>query len=173
MKLLVLLLSSIIYMYGNDASQELVDLGCKYLSNKDYENAKNVFEEASYQGNANAMHNLGLMYIKADGIEQDYPKALFYFQKAFENKHTNSAYDIGVMYKNGEGVTKDLMKAKEYYLIAANNNYALAQFELSKLYGIEQNMAQFQYWAENAIRNGYIPRTEEDKQILIYLKSIK
>jgi len=173
MKLMALLLCSLIYMYANDASQELVDLGCKYLSNKDYANAKKVFEEATYQGNADAMHNLGLMYINADGVVQNYQKALFYFQKAFDHKRINSAYDIGVMYRNGEGVTKDLFKSKEYYLIAANNNYALAQFELSKLYGLEQNMTQFQYWTEKAIHNGYIPKTEKDKQILIYLNSMK
>jgi len=173
MKLLALLLSSMIFIYANDSSQALLDLGCKYLNNKDYESAKKAFEEASSKGEAQAMHNLGLMYINADGVAQDYQKALFYFQKALENNYINAAYDIGAMYKNGEGVSKDIPTAKKYYLLAAKNDYTLAQFELSKIYGLEQNMKEFKYWAEQAIHNGYIPRTENDKEIIIYLKTLQ
>lgn len=173
MKLLTLLLSSMIYIYANNTSQALLDLGCKYLNNKDYGSAKKVFEDASAKGEAKAMYNLGLMYINAHGVAQDYQKALSYFQKALDNNYINSAYDIGAMYKNGEGVKRDIPTAKEYYLVAAKNDYALAQFELSKIYGLEQNMKKFQYWSKQAIHNGYIPRTEKDKEIIIYLNSLQ
>lgn len=173
MKKFALLLSFIVSLYANEISSKLVEQGCHYLSNKEYEQAKKIFEEASFSGDAEAMHNLGLMYINGDGVPQDYHKALSYFQKALENKRINSAYDIGVMYRNGEGVTKDLMRAKEYYLISANNNYSLAQFELAKLYGIEQNMQQFQSWAEKAVQNGFKPVTENDQKIISLLQALR
>lgn len=169
MKVLFSLLLTVCFIFASNTP--LSDKGCEYLNKKDFLKAKKIFEEAASKGEALAMNNLGLMYINGDGVKQNYPIAMLYFQQALEHGYTNAAYDLGAMYRNAEGVQKNMQKAKEYYLIAAKTNYALAQFELAKIYAQEQNMKEFQHWALEALKHGYQPRTENDRQIIAYLKT--
>lgn len=173
MKKFIFLILNFTFVLANESVEILHQQACDYLQVKDYKNAKIKFEKGVLLNDCKAMHNLGLMYINGHGVAKDYKKAMKYFKKALTHNYINSSYDIGVMYKNGEGVKKDFQKAKEYYLIAANNNYALAQFELSKVYGSEQNMEKFKYWATKAIENGYKVTSNNDKMIIVYLKSLK
>lgn len=115
-----------------------------------FKQASIKLEKAQSLGDIRAMHTLGLMHIRGDGVKQSYSKALAYFKKSYKNGYINAAYDIGVMYKNGESVKQNIHTAKKYYLIAAKNNYRLAQIELAKIYGHEGNKKQYEYWVKRA-----------------------
>ena len=147
--------------------------GCVLLNKKDYKNAKIELEKAVLNKECKGMYNLALIYINGHGVKQDYSQAIKYFKQSLKCGYLNSAYDIGVMHKNGEGIPKNINKAKEYYLIASKNNYALAQFELGKIYGSEKKIEKFIFWANKALKNGYKPKTKNDKQIIEYLNNNK
>lgn len=115
-----------------------------------YKEASVKLGKAQELGDIRAMHTLGLMYIRGDGVKQSYAKALMYFKKSYKAGYINAAYDIGVIYKNGEGVKKDINTAKKYYLIAAKNNYKIAQIELAKIYAYEGNKKQYEYWLKRS-----------------------
>lgn len=170
MKLIYIILFTAMFLYANESELSYTDKGCSFLYKKDYKNAKIEFEKAALNKECRGVFSLALMYINGHGVKQNYIKAMEYFKKSLKLKCLDSAYDIGAMYKNGEGIPKDIAKAKKYYLIAANNNYALAQFELGKIYGAENNIKKFTFWANKALKNGYKPRTTNDKAIIEYLR---
>lgn len=120
------------------------------LQKGQFSQARVKLEKAQSLGDMRAMHTLGLIYIRGDGVKKSHSKALAYFKKSYKHGYTNAAYDIGVMYKNGESVKKSVKTAKKYYTIAAKNNYRLAQVELAKIYGHEGNKKQYDYWAKKA-----------------------
>lgn len=141
------------FSYADGISSEAKKYGYEghvLLQKGDFKQAGIKLEKAQSLGDIRAMHTLGLMYIRGDGVKQSYSKALTYFKKSYKNGYINAAYDIGVMYKNGESVKKNIHTAKKYYLIAAKNNYRLAQIELAKIYGHEGNKKQYEYWVKRA-----------------------
>ena len=173
MKIISIIIISSVLLFSDTNNLSLSDEGCLFLKKKDYKNAKIKFEEASLNKECRGMFNLALLHMNAHGVEQNYKKAMKYFKESLNNNCLNSAYDVGVMYRNGEGVPKNLDKAKEYYLIASDNNHSLAQFELGKIYGSEQNIKKFIFWTDKALKNGYKPRTDNDKKIMEYLDSVR
>lgn len=169
MKIILATLVLSVFLFANTNKLSLTDEGCSLINKKDYKNAKIKLEQATLNKECRGMFNLALIYINAHEVKQNYKEAMKYFKESLKYNCLNSAYDIGAMYKNGEGVVRNINKAKEYYLIAANNNYALAQFELGKIYGSEKKIEKFIFWAKKALKNGYKPRTNNDKKIIEYL----
>jgi len=120
------------------------------LQKGQFSKARVKLEKAQSLGDMRAMHTLGLMYIRGDGVKKSNSKALTYFKKSYKHGYVNAAYDIGVMYKNGESVKKNVNTAKKYYLIAAKNDYRSAQVELAKIYAYEGNKKQYKYWVKRS-----------------------
>lgn len=75
----------------------------------------NTYEEAAQYGNANAMANLGKLYLNTETIK-DYDKAFQYLSDAADRNQSSAMKMLGDMYYNGQvGSKADYLMAKEWY----------------------------------------------------------
>lgn len=88
----------------------------------DYEKALKYFEKAAEYGSSGAMNELGLMYIRGDGVRQNCKVAADWFSKAVQADSNNSlaAYNLGELYLTGRGVEKNYIKAYSFFKISAD-----------------------------------------------------
>ena len=73
------------------------------------------------QGNASAQNNLGVLYVKGEGVLQDYKKGVYWYSKAAEQGHTKAQFNLGNRYRKGEGVLQDYVMAHMFFNIAGAN----------------------------------------------------
>ncbi len=85
----------------------------------DYATALREWRPLAEQGDADAQHNLGVMYNTGRGVPQDYAKAVKWFRKAAEQGDGGGQYNLGNMYSDGNGVAKDFVLAHMWYNLAA------------------------------------------------------
>ena len=87
----------------------------------DYVTALQEWRPLAEQGDADAQYNLGLMYLKGEGVLQDYAEAVKWYRLAAEQGIASAQTNIGVMYEYGDGVLPDNVRAHMWYNIAAAN----------------------------------------------------
>ena len=88
----------------------------------DYATALIEFRSAADQGNSDAQHNLGVMYLNGEGVTQDYVEAAKWFHRAAEQGFGKSQHNLGLIYHNGQGVTQDYVQAHKWYSLAAERS---------------------------------------------------
>jgi TPR repeat protein len=81
---------------------------------------------AADQGDADAQHNLALMYYNGQGVVQDYKKATHWYTQAAEQGLAEAQNNLGLMYANGRGVVQDNIRAHMWMNIAAANGATTA-----------------------------------------------
>jgi TPR repeat protein len=100
---------------------------------KDFATAKAIWEEESKLKNDQAMANLGLMYLKGEGVVKDLNKAKAYFDEASLYDNDSANFNLALMYQSKIGVEEDMPKAKEYFRRAIAKNHTQAAFRLALL----------------------------------------
>ena len=100
---------------------------------KDYESAFNIWTEEAKIKNDQAMANLGLMYLKGEGVSKDYLKAKDWFEQASEFANDSANYNLALMYQSSIGVKEDIDKALDYFRLAVKKNHKGANFRLGLL----------------------------------------
>ena len=73
----------------------------------DYATALRLFRPLAKQGLIVAQYNLGLMYIKGEGVPKNYPEALKCSRLAAEQGYAQAQYNLGLMYDNGRALPKN------------------------------------------------------------------
>lgn len=96
---------------------------------------KNLISLAE-SGDEEAQTELGVCYIKGDGVELDLKKAVLWWQKAADRNYAEAQYYLGLCYVNGSGIEKNNEKAKELWTKAAENGNKKAKTKLKYLIGI-------------------------------------
>ncbi|MDP2077736.1 MAG: NifU family protein [Sulfuricurvum sp.] len=109
--------------------ESLMQTAIKAYDVKDFMSAKNIWESLS-DSDANAMVNLGSLYVKGLGMEKNIHKAYDLFDKAASLGHETAAYYLGGMYENGIGVTANPAEAIRNYTVAAKAGMSTAQLKL-------------------------------------------
>lgn len=108
---------------------------------------------------ATAQRELGLRYLKGQGVPQDSALALSWLTKAADSGDSAAQYEIGAIYDYGNGVTRDSSIAEHWYRKAAEQGNPKAQNSLGDLYyngeGIPVNYQQAHYWYQKAAEQGY------------------
>jgi TPR repeat protein len=97
---------------------------------KDYERAFALWSEEVKSQNDQAMANLGLMYLKGEGVSKDIQKAKEWFEKACAFDNDSAYYNLALMYQSSIGVKEDIPKAIEYFRRAVAKNHQGAYFRL-------------------------------------------
>ncbi len=93
----------------------------------DYAVALKLWQPLAEQGDAQAQHNLGMMYESGQGVPKDDNKAVEWYRKAAEQGHANAQYSLDSMQENGQGVLQDNTKAfKDGEAAAQRGDYATA-----------------------------------------------
>jgi TPR repeat protein len=97
---------------------------------KDFEKAFSIWSEEVKQKNDQAMANLGLMYLKGEGVEKDFQKAKEWFEAASAYDNDSGNYNLALMYQGAIGIPEDEQKAIEYFRKAVKKNHQGANFRL-------------------------------------------
>jgi Fe-S cluster biogenesis protein NfuA len=97
---------------------------------KDYERAMSLWLEEVKHNNDQAMTNIGLMYLKGDGVSKDFTKAREWFLKASEYDNDSANYNLALIYQTKLGVEEDSEKTLSYFRKAVRKNHLGANFRL-------------------------------------------
>ena len=108
--------------------------GVALYERQDFPAAAAAFKKAAGQGKADAQFNLGLMYLKGEGVAQDYVEAKALFEKAAEQNNVRAQVNLARMYAKAKGVAPSYGMAVYWFNKAAALGYADAQYSLGVLY---------------------------------------
>lgn len=100
---------------------------------KDFEKALAIWNEEAKLKNDQAMTNLGLMYLKGEGVEKDFEQAKSWFEKASEYGNDSAHYNLALMYQGAIGIPEDVDKAILHFREAVKKNHQGANFRLGLL----------------------------------------
>ncbi len=118
-------------------------------------------ERMAKSGNVPAENQLGLAYLRGNGIEQDFSKARYWFEKAAAHHGPAAMCNLGEMRLRGLGVRQDDAKAAAWFKKSADMHYVPAQYEMGYLYqngiGVPKDLGQAQLYYELAAYAGYRP----------------
>ena len=85
------------------------------------------FRKAAEQGQADAQFNLGVMYVKGDGVPEDDAEAAKWYRKAAEQGYARAQLNLGFMYADGDGVPEDDVRAFAWFNLAAAQGFEPAK----------------------------------------------
>ncbi len=139
-------------------------IGCA----QDYAQAMSIYEQVAelkdltiydaYLPNA-AATDLGMMYMRGEGVAQDYEEAMKCFKTAAGKDYAMAQYYMGQMFENGFGCDQDYKEALQRYQSAADQDYAPALNQIGYLYyngfGVETDIDQAIYYQKLAAMQGY------------------
>ncbi len=115
------------------------DLYCK----GEMENAFHWYRKAAEAGDANAMCNLGTMYLTGRGTSVNQENAVKWLKRAAEQNDANAMLKLAGLYQNGEGVTQNHKEALKWIRKAVRRGSIHAVASLGYCYqeglGIERN----------------------------------
>ncbi len=124
----------------------------------DYKTASAIYHDLAEKGDVKAQYNLGLMYIRGDGVEQSYTEAAKWHRKAAEQGYADAQYSLAAMHFNRDIPTEDYVEAANWYLKAAEQGHVKAQLNLGILYFrgdiYEEDMEESVKWYLKAAEQG-------------------
>ena len=100
------------------------DKGLAAYERGDFEEALQEWRPLAEQGNAEAQHRLGYMYLIGEGVLEDDAEAERWFRFAAERGDIRAQGNLGLKYKKGEGVPQNDVLAHMWLSIAAANGNA-------------------------------------------------
>ncbi|MGB1077241.1 MAG: SDR family NAD(P)-dependent oxidoreductase, partial [Bdellovibrionales bacterium] len=123
-----------------------------------FEKAAKWFEQAAYNGIANARYNLGVLYHQGLGVQKNEQYAIDLYRAAAHVNHPEAQYNLGIAYIEGVGVSQDVARAAHYFEEAATNNVMEAAYNLGLIYenGLlgEQQPDEALFWYKVASSKG-------------------
>jgi len=109
------------------------------------------------KGDADAQCEVGLRYLKGNGVKTNIEEASKWTEKAAEQKCAKAQFNLGVFYNTGIGREKDYKKGIQWMEKAADNGYPKAQSNIAYMYffgyGTSVNKTKTKYWLEKFIKN--------------------
>lgn len=133
--------------------------GVKAHKQGDYAAAMEEFRALADQGHGRASYNVGVMYLKGQGVKQDYAEAAKWYRIAAEQGYAKAQLGLGGLYAGGKGVARDDTEAVKWWLLAAESGNAAAQTNLGAMYakgrGVVQDYKRAQKWYRRAADRGY------------------
>ena len=73
-----------------------LQLGNKYLEEKDYSNAMIWFRQAAEKSEPIAQNNIGWLYENGFGVKQDYAEAVTWYRKAADQGYAKAQVNLGL-----------------------------------------------------------------------------
>ena len=96
----------------------LFDMGSKHYKEGDYGAAFEYWTKAAALGDANAHHNLSVMYYNGEGVEKDEKKQVYHLEEAAIAGHPRARHCLGVVEEVNGHI--EIERAAKHYIIAAN-----------------------------------------------------
>ncbi|MBS1993236.1 MAG: sel1 repeat family protein [Cyanobacteria bacterium SZAS LIN-3] len=143
---------------GKAAAQNLFGDLCALSG--DATEAASWYRKAAEQGNAKAQNNLGMAYVKGEGVTQSETEAVTWLSKAAEQGHMKAQNNLSVMYSAGRGVKKDDAESAKWCRKAAEQGDPAAQINLGLKYrdgrGVEKNDKEALKWFLASAQQGSV-----------------
>lgn len=118
---------------------------------------KSLQDEAA-KGDADAQHDLALIYAQGRGVPKDYRAAAHWLREAALQGLANAQYNLGALSEKGLGVQQDSLATLLWYLDAAEQGHVLAQYSVGIAYargrGIPQDYLEAERWLRKAAEQG-------------------
>ena len=106
------------------------------------------------KSHAAASHNLGVLYLSGDGVQQNDKQAFDLVKRGAHAGYASSQFVLGNLFENGRGTRVDKSEAAEWYLRAAEKDNSFAQKHLAFLKfdgdGVRRNQAEAAKWFKAA-----------------------
>ena len=135
------------------------EAGVNAYYRQDYEAALREFKTVAAAGDENAQYNVGLMYLKGQGVPENPEEAWRWFQRAAMQGQVDAQSFLGALYADGQGVHQDYTLAAYWLTRAADAGHPAAQSFLGQLYfdglGAARDYVQAYVWFSLAEANGY------------------
>lgn len=138
-----------------------------FFNGPGYENtqkALSLYSETNYEGHSKLKFELGVFYIRGDGVPQNYRKAMEQFTFAAQVGVQEAQYNLGYLYYRGFGDNKDKKIVVRWLTSAAEQGDPKAQFLLGEIYysgnGVEKNETTGIAWLKRAAAQGFVPAIE-------------
>jgi TPR repeat protein/antitoxin component YwqK of YwqJK toxin-antitoxin module len=119
---------------GGSISNDGYQKGLKALKRGDFKTTLREWGALAEQGDLFAHTNLGMMYVRGDGVAQDCQKAMQWLLKASDLGHNEAKYQLGKMFHDGVGMPKNNERAIAFWITAAEKGHARAQSDLGMMY---------------------------------------
>ncbi len=116
----------------------MFNLGILYANGqgteKDAEQAINLYRRAAEAGLAAAQHNLGLAYYQGLGLEKSADRAKIWWERAAQQDHAQAQFNLGAMLWNGDGIEKNESEALKWFRKSSSSGNKQAQGFLDRLF---------------------------------------
>ena len=135
------------------ASMVLADFkgGVEAYRNGEYGAAFEEWEILAVSGHSKAQSNLGLLYLRGQGVQKDEEAALEWFEKAAEQGLITVQFNLGILYSRIDGKLKSQSKSTEWYIRAAEAGHATARYHLAQRFengrGTKRDFVEALRWA--------------------------
>lgn len=117
----------------------------------DYKAAFQEWEVLAVSGHTKAQSNMGLLYLRGQGVQKDEEAALEWFEKAAEQGLITAQFNLGILYSRIDGKLKSQTKSTEWYVLAAEAGHATARYHLAQRFehgrGTERDFVEALRWA--------------------------
>ena len=131
--------------------------GLKAYKSGNYEKALKEFKA---DATGKSCFNIGVMYLKGEGVQRDPGEAGKWMKKGAEQGDRNAQFFLGTMYDKGEVYAKDLSVAAQWYRKAGEQGHPQAQFNLGLMLtngeGVEKNRDEAVKWLRKAASAGHV-----------------
>lgn len=126
---------------------------------RDDKRAAELFARAAAAGNMRAQVNLGILYLRGQGLPRDLVQARAWLEKAAASGDPQALYTLGrALSESTEQIPADPMRAADLYRRAAEKGHALAGLRyglaLSEGVGIKRDLPAAQHWLMQARAQG-------------------
>jgi TPR repeat protein len=116
----------------------------------DYVAALQLLGTLADQDNTHAERDLGIMYIKGQGVPQDYALGMRWMRLAADKGLADAQHDVGMLYQRGWGVQRNEAEAVKWFRLAADQGLVAAQNNLADTYilglGVPQDFREAFKW---------------------------
>ncbi len=130
---LLLVVGSLCSFHHTAQAESDYELGVRAYQNKQFQQARNYWEESAADGNLSASFNLGLLLTKGIGGPVDANRAVSLFRHTAEAGLAIGQHNLALAYYSGNGIVKDNEQARIWWERAARQGHTTAQFNLGAL----------------------------------------
>ena len=102
------------------------------------------YQLACKQGNAEAMNNLGMKYVRGLGVEKDENKAFQLIMESALRDNPKAMNNLGYFYFDGVGCQRNTTKAMEWFQKAKENGEDVNMLQLLKQADSKDSLSEYQ-----------------------------
>ena len=129
------------------------------------------YQKAAEQNYPAAQYNLGIQYLKGNGVEKDIAKAIPWYTRAAERGSADAQFNLAVCYDIGEGVSPDIETAVKFYKKSADQDNMNAQYNLGVCYlngrGVPKDILVGIDWLQKSANNGNLESRSALEQLAL------